>query len=39
MNRSAKGGLGRACTMRAKAFSFTHRTKVIADGTERKSNA
>ena len=39
MNRSAKGGLGRACTMRAKAFSFTHRTKVIADGTERKNNA
>jgi hypothetical protein len=39
MNRSAKGGIGRACTMEAKAFSFTHRTKVIADGTGRKSNA
>jgi len=25
--------------MKAKAFSFTHRTKVIADGTERKNNA
>jgi hypothetical protein len=25
--------------MRAKAFSFTHRTKVIADGTERKNSA
>src|ERR1700757_2781872 len=24
MNRSAKGGIGRACTMAAKAFSFTH---------------
>src|SRR5246127_2850979 len=24
MNRSAKGGIGRACTMGAKAFSFTH---------------
>jgi hypothetical protein len=23
MNRSAKGGIGRACTMEAKAFSFT----------------
>jgi hypothetical protein len=30
---------GRARTMRAKAFSFTHRTKVIADGTERKNSA
>jgi hypothetical protein len=25
--------------MKAKAFSFTHRTKVIADGTVRKSDA
>lgn len=24
MNRSAKGGAGRACTIVAKAFSFTH---------------
>ena len=24
MNRSAKGGIGRACTIEAKAFSFTH---------------
>ena len=24
MNRSAKGGTGRACSMVAKAFSFTH---------------
>jgi len=39
MNRSAKGGIGRACTMRAKAFSSTHRTKVIAGGTERKNSA
>jgi hypothetical protein len=39
MNRSAKGGFGRARTIRAKAFSFTHRTKVIADGTEWKNNA
>ena len=36
MNRSAKGGVGRACTMKAKAFSFTRRTKVFADGTVRK---
>ena len=39
MNRSAKGGQGRACTMEAKAFSFTHRTKVFADGTVRKNSA
>jgi hypothetical protein len=32
-------GLGRARTIGAKAFSFTHRTKVIADGTERKNSA
>jgi hypothetical protein len=25
--------------MEAKAFSFTHRTKVFADGTVRKNNA
>ena len=34
-----KVGQGRACTMKAKAFSFTHRTKVFADGTVRKSDA
>jgi hypothetical protein len=34
-----KVGQGRACTVKAKAFSFTHRTKVFADGTVRKSNA
>src|SRR6266487_371281 len=28
-----KVGQGRACSMKAKAFSFTHRTKVFADGT------
>ncbi|HMD99993.1 MAG TPA: hypothetical protein VKM93_22020 [Terriglobia bacterium] len=39
MNRSAKGGIGRACTMEAKAFSFTHRTKVFAGGTVRKNSA
>jgi hypothetical protein len=32
-------GQGRACTMEAKALSFTRRTKVFADGTVRKSNA
>jgi hypothetical protein len=32
-------GQGRACTMKAKAFSFTHRTKVFADGTVRKNDA
>jgi hypothetical protein len=32
-----KVGQGRARTMGAKAFSFTHRTKVFADGTLRKS--
>jgi len=31
-----KVGQGRARTMRAKAFSSTHRTKVFADGTVRK---
>jgi len=25
--------------MKAKAFSFTHRTKVFADGTVRKNSA
>ena len=39
MNRSAKGGQGRVCTSKTKAFSFTHRTKVIADGTVRKNSA
>jgi hypothetical protein len=34
-----KVGQGRACTMKAKAFSFTHRTKVFADGTVRKNSA
>jgi hypothetical protein len=28
-----KVGQGRACTTEAKAFSFTHRTKVFAGGT------
>ena len=28
-----------AITTKAKAFSFTHRTKVFADGTVRKSDA
>ena len=31
-----KVGQGRACTMEAKAFSSTHRTKVFAVGTVRK---
>ena len=31
-----KVGRGRACTIEAKAFSFTHRIKVFADGTVRK---
>jgi hypothetical protein len=39
MNRSAKGGPGRACTMEAKAISSTHRNKVFADGTVRKIRA
>jgi hypothetical protein len=34
-----KVGQGRACSMEAKAFSFTHRTKVFADGTVRKNDA
>ena len=34
-----KVGQGRACSMEAKAFSFTHRTKVFADGTVRKNSA
>lgn len=34
-----KVGQGRACKREAKAFSFTHRTKVLADGTVRKTSA
>jgi hypothetical protein len=34
-----KVGQGRVCTSKAKAFSFTHRTKVIAGGTVRKNSA
>jgi len=32
-------GIPTAITMKAKAFSFTHRTKVFADGTVRKNDA
>ena len=40
MNRSRpKVGQGRVCTSETKAFSFTHRTKVFADGTVQKNNA
>jgi len=28
-----------SCTMEAKAYSFTHRTKVFADGTVGKNKA
>jgi hypothetical protein len=38
MNRSANGGKGRACVYMAKALSFAHHTKVVADGTVRKNN-
>ena len=31
-------GKGRVCTSKTKAFSFTHRTKVFADGTVRKNS-
>ena len=34
-----KVGQGRACTMEAKAFSSTHRTKVFAGGTVWKISA
>jgi hypothetical protein len=34
-----KVGKGRACSMEAKAFLFTHRTKVFADGTVGKNKA
>ncbi len=34
-----KVGQGRACTMEAKAFSFTHHTKVFAHDTVRKNDA
>ena len=34
-----KVGQGRACTMEAKALSFTHRTKVFAHDTVRKNDA
>jgi hypothetical protein len=33
-----KVGQGRVCTSETKAFSFTHRTKVIAGGTVGKNN-
>ena len=38
MNRSAKGGIGRACTMGAKAFSFTHLHQGVCGrhGTEER---
>jgi hypothetical protein len=39
MNRSAKSGAGRACSMEAKAFSFSRYNKVFADGTVWKSKA
>ncbi|MFK4444195.1 hypothetical protein ABH944_003425 [Caballeronia udeis] len=39
MNRSAKGGARSSPHYGAKAFSFTHRTKVFADGTVRKNSA
>jgi hypothetical protein len=29
----------RVCALKTKAISFTHRNKVIADGTVRKDNA
>jgi hypothetical protein len=32
-------GIPTAITSKTKAFSFTHRTKVFADGTVRKNNA
>jgi hypothetical protein len=32
-------GQSRACTIEAKAFSFTHHTKVFAGGTVRKNSA
>jgi hypothetical protein len=39
MNRSAEGGARSSPHYGAKAFSFTHRTKVFADGTIRKNDA
>ena len=39
MNRSAKGGARSSRTSETKAFSFTHRTKVFADGTAQKNSA
>ena len=39
MNRSANGGQGRVRETGTKALSFTHRTKVFADGTVRKNSA
>jgi len=38
MNWSVKGGQARTRSIEAKAFSFTHRTKVPADGTVRKDS-
>jgi hypothetical protein len=39
MNRSAKGGARSSPHYRGEGFSFTHRTKVFADGTVRKNSA
>ena len=39
MNCRPEAGQGRACSMEAKAFSFTRRTKVFADGTVWKNSA
>ena len=36
---SAKGEARSSLQLEAKAFSFTHRTRVFADGTVRKSGA
>ena len=38
MNRSAKGGARSSLHYWGEGVSFTHRTKVFADGTVRKNN-
>jgi hypothetical protein len=39
MNRSAKGGARSSPHYGGEGVSFTHRTKVFADGTIRKNDA
>jgi hypothetical protein len=39
LSNPLEGGIDRVCTSETKAFSFTHRTTVFADGTVQKNSA